>query len=158
MITVLNGFRYDYGLAGKTGTTDEYRDSWFAGFSGNYLSVVWIGRDDNQPTGLTGASGAAKVWSKVMQKIPLQPLILAEHEDVISQTVYYSSDTLVQDCSLARQMPVMLDSLPLENLACEELIEYDLQDEGEQQHFEEAPRRSKPRQRKRRSFWKRIFG
>jgi len=156
--TVLNGFRYDYGLAGKTGTTDEYRDSWFAGFSGNYLSVVWIGRDDNQPTGLTGASGAAKVWSKVMQKIPLQPLILAEHEDVISQTVYYSSDTLVQDCSLARQMPVMLDSLPLENLACEELIEYDLQDEGEQQHFEEAPRRSKPRQRKRRSFWKRIFG
>lgn len=154
---VLNGFEYDYGLAGKTGTTDDYRDSWFAGFSGNYLSVVWIGRDDNKSTGLTGASGAAKVWSKLMQKIPLQPLILAEHEDVISQTIYYSSNKQIQDCSQTRQIPVVLDSLPLENLACEERIEYDLQDEGEQQHFEKTPQDNQP-SRKRSTIWKRIFG
>ena len=155
--SVLNGFQFNYGLAGKTGTTDEYRDSWFAGFSGNYLSVVWIGRDDNKPTGLTGASGAAKVWSKLMQKIPLQPLVLPEHEELISQTVYHSVDSQIQDCSLVRQVPVMLESLPLENLACGALIEYDLQDEGEQQHFEESPRQQQPRTRKRRPFWKRIF-
>ncbi len=158
---VLNGFKYDYGLAGKTGTTDNYRDSWFAGFSGNYLSVVWIGRDDNQSTGLTGASGAAQVWSKVMQKLPLQPLVLPEHEEMISHTVYTSFDPQFQDCSVSRQLPIMLDSLPLENVACEGLIKYDLQDEGEQYHFEKSPRpeqtgRERVR-KKRRPFWKRIF-
>ncbi len=155
---VLSDFRYDYGLAGKTGTTDDFRDSWFAGFSGNYLSVVWIGRDDNKPTGLTGASGAAKVWSKLMQNIPLQPLVLPEHEDLIQQTVYYSSDPQVQDCSLSRQIPIMLDSFPLENLDCGQLIEYDLRDEDEQQHFEDSPRSKIYKRKKRRSFWKRIFG
>jgi penicillin-binding protein 1B len=53
-------------VAGKTGTSSDYRDSWFAGFSGRHLAVVWIGSDDNRPTGLTGASGALPVWSKVM--------------------------------------------------------------------------------------------
>jgi len=53
-------------VAGKTGTTSDYRDSWFAGFSGSHLAVVWIGSDDNKPTGLTGASGALPVWSRIM--------------------------------------------------------------------------------------------
>ena len=44
----------DLVVAGKTGTTDDLRDSWFAGFDENHLAVVWIGRDDNQPIGLTG--------------------------------------------------------------------------------------------------------
>ena len=49
-------------IAGKTGTTDDLRDSWFAGFTGDRLGVVWIGRDDNQSTGLTGSSCALHVW------------------------------------------------------------------------------------------------
>lgn len=52
--------------AGKTGTSSDLRDSWFAGFSGGHLIVVWIGHDDNSPTGLTGSQGALPVWSKVM--------------------------------------------------------------------------------------------
>src|SRR5690606_15942841 len=44
-------------VAGKSGTSSDYRDSWFAGFSGSHLAVVWIGHDDNSPTGLTGSSG-----------------------------------------------------------------------------------------------------
>lgn len=56
-------------LAGKTGTTDELRDSWFAGFSDDRLVVVWLGLDDNQPAGLTGSSGALPVWSELMRSL-----------------------------------------------------------------------------------------
>jgi len=66
--------------AGKTGTTDELRDSWFAGFTGDRLAVVWIGRDDNKPTVFTGSTGAMVVWGKIMQSLHPQPLVLTEPE------------------------------------------------------------------------------
>jgi len=58
-------------LAAKTGTTDDERDSWLAGFSGNFSAVAWVGRDDNQPTGLQGATAALPLWADVMAKLPL---------------------------------------------------------------------------------------
>jgi penicillin-binding protein 1B len=66
-------------VAGKTGTSNDYRDSWFAGFSGAHLAVVWMGHDDNLQTGLTGTTGALAVWSRFMSTItttsfdPLMP-------------------------------------------------------------------------------------
>jgi penicillin-binding protein 1B len=66
-------------VAGKTGTSNDYRDSWFAGFSGSHLAVVWMGHDDNSETGLTGTTGALAAWSKFMATItttsfdPLMP-------------------------------------------------------------------------------------
>jgi penicillin-binding protein 1B len=59
---ILPSFPAERFIAGKTGTTDALRDSWFAGFTDERLGVVWIGRDDNQSTGLTGSSGALLVW------------------------------------------------------------------------------------------------
>ena len=59
----------DLVVAGKSGTSSDYRDSWFAGFSGSHLAVVWIGHDDNSPTGLTGSSGPLAVWSRVMKEL-----------------------------------------------------------------------------------------
>ncbi|MGD0502169.1 MAG: penicillin-binding protein 1B [Steroidobacteraceae bacterium] len=56
-------------IAGKTGTSSDTRDSWFAGFTGNYLSVVWVGYDDNRETGLTGAQGALPVWADTMASL-----------------------------------------------------------------------------------------
>ena len=53
-------------VAGKSGTSSDLRDSWFAGFSGSHLAVVWVGYDNNQPTGLTGSSGALPVWARLM--------------------------------------------------------------------------------------------
>jgi len=50
-------------LAGKTGTTDDLRDSWYAGFDNNEATIVWLGRDDNRPVGLTGSTGALTVYS-----------------------------------------------------------------------------------------------
>jgi penicillin-binding protein 1B len=61
-------------MAGKTGTTDDMRDSWFAGFSGDKVAVVWVGRDDYQPMGLAGGTGALRVWGDFMLAIPNEPI------------------------------------------------------------------------------------
>ncbi len=60
--------------AGKTGTTNNKRDSWFAGFTGQHVASVWVGRDDNKPTNLTGGSGALKVWADLIKVLPTKPL------------------------------------------------------------------------------------
>ncbi len=60
-------------VAGKSGTSSELRDSWFAGFSGSHVSVVWVGYDDNRPTGFTGSSGALTVWSRIMANLDTTP-------------------------------------------------------------------------------------
>ncbi len=59
----------DLVVAGKTGTSNDYRDSWFSGFSGSHLVVAWVGHDDNSPTGLTGTTGGLAVWSRLMGSI-----------------------------------------------------------------------------------------
>jgi penicillin-binding protein 1A len=71
----LNGIR----AAGKTGTTQAYRDAWFVGFTGNYVSAVWFGNDNYQPTRrLTGGRLPAMTWQKFMtyahQNIELRPI------------------------------------------------------------------------------------
>jgi penicillin-binding protein 1B len=53
-------------VAGKSGTSSDLRDSWFAGFSGSHVVVVWVGYDDDLPTGLTGSAGALPVWTRLM--------------------------------------------------------------------------------------------
>ena len=54
---------------GKTGTSDDQRDSWFAGYAGNYLMVVWLGFDDNRKSPLTGRTGALQVWKNFMSRL-----------------------------------------------------------------------------------------
>lgn len=61
-------------VAGKTGTSGDYRDAWFAGFSGNHLAVVWIGRDDNKPAGVSGSSTALPIWADLMAALPQRSL------------------------------------------------------------------------------------
>jgi penicillin-binding protein 1B len=60
------GFKPD--AAGKTGTTNDLRDAWFAGFTPELLTVVWVGFDDNQPVGLSGAQAALPIWTEFMTR------------------------------------------------------------------------------------------
>ncbi|HEY2346960.1 MAG TPA: penicillin-binding protein 1B [Xanthomonadaceae bacterium] len=60
--------------AGKTGTSNDSRDSWFAGFTGSHLAVIWVGNDANQETGLYGATGALRVWAGLFKRLPSAPL------------------------------------------------------------------------------------
>ncbi len=70
-------------MAGKTGTTDDGRDSWFAGFSGDKVAVVWMGRDDYKPTGFTGGTGALRLWAEFMLAIPNEPLAQSPPDGVV---------------------------------------------------------------------------
>jgi penicillin-binding protein 1B len=99
-----SAFPKDYGLAGKTGTTNDAKDSWFAGYTGDYLSVVWVGRDDNKPIGLTGATGALPIWTSIMQQISTQPLVLDQPENIRMVSV--------NPCSKGREYPFIAGSEP----------------------------------------------
>ena len=61
-------------LAGKTGTSDQQRDAWFAGFDNRHLGVVWVGRDDNQPMPLAGSSAALPIWQQTFAQAGVEPL------------------------------------------------------------------------------------
>ncbi len=92
-------------VAGKTGTTSDTRDSWFAGFTGSYLAVVWVGYDDNRATGLTGAAGALPVWGDTMASLksasfePVPPELTEDRwigfEDGMETTPACSADAVL---------------------------------------------------------------
>ncbi|TXD98194.1 penicillin-binding protein 1B [Psychrobacter frigidicola] len=114
-------------LAGKTGTTNDYRDAWFAGYSGNYVSVVWVGRDDNKPIGLSGGTGALPVWVDYMNRLKLTPVSMPEPEGIEWLWLENNSGKLSNErCANARYLPVMSAYLPEEASSCAiELYEQD---------------------------------
>jgi penicillin-binding protein 1A len=68
-----------YDLAGKTGTTSDYRDAWFNGFTGGFTTAVWTGRDDNTPMKkVTGGGPPAEIWRSFMAaslpRLNVQPI------------------------------------------------------------------------------------
>jgi penicillin-binding protein 1B len=106
-------------LAGKTGTTDELRDAWFAGFSGDRVAVVWVGYDDNQPAGLTGAAGAMPVWGEAMRRLNPEPLSPPMPEAVERVWVDPVSGLRAdRDCPGAVELPFYRDSAPEESAPC----------------------------------------
>lgn len=98
-------------LAGKTGTTNDLKDSWFAGFGDNILAVVWLGRDDNTPAGLTGASGALQVWTDMMQEIKPLPLTLIP-PDGVTWVQVLDGGRLINDCPGSQTYPFIEPYLP----------------------------------------------
>ncbi|MGZ8143391.1 MAG: penicillin-binding protein 1B [Methylosarcina sp.] len=114
-----SAFPPDYGLIGKTGTTNDAKDSWFAGYSGDYLSVVWVGRDDNKPAGLTGATGALQVWTALMRQISKQPVNLIPPDNIKMVWVDPINGLLANEtCPGARNYPYISGSEPTAYSSC----------------------------------------
>lgn len=106
-------------LAGKTGTTNDSRDSWFAGFSQDLLAVVWLGRDDNGKTSLTGATGALQVWGDFMRRADPLSLQAALPENV--EMAWIDSQTgqgTLESCPGAVQIPYIRGSEPALGPGC----------------------------------------
>ena len=117
--SIYNSFPAELAIAGKTGTTDDLRDSWFAGFTGDRLAVVWLGNDDNSPMGLSGSSGAMKVWEALMVRIRPQSLLGSVPENISYQWVDDETGLLSDKlCEGARQVPFVKGSEPQQKANC----------------------------------------
>ena len=98
------------GVAGKTGTSDDYRDSWFAGFDATTLTVAWVGHDDNSPTGLTGSAGALKVWDAIMANLDVVPLAELSNANVVE--IEYASGLVANaGCAQIVSVPIPVGSV-----------------------------------------------
>ena len=109
----------NFSVAGKTGTTNGNRDSWFVGFSGDLLAVNWVGADDNRETGLTGATGALQIWAHFMaasSRVPLDYRVpdAIDHYWIDEQTGALSAE----HCEGARLLPFIAGSQPGEKVEC----------------------------------------
>ncbi len=100
-------------LAGKTGTTNEARDSWFVGFSQQKMAVVWLGRDDNSPINLTGSSGALRVWADIMAELGFESFKVSRDDGVSWHYMNPKTGGITPDvCTNSVLLPFPKDRVP----------------------------------------------
>ncbi len=132
--------------AGKTGTSNDGRDSWFAGYTGDHLAVVWMGNDQNEQTGLYGATGAMRVWSGLFSRLPSAPLRVAgkglDWHWVEAQGSYVTD----ADCPGARRFAFVAGSAPAYASCAPAWQE------------EAVPGAGDGQLEQREGFWQRLFG
>jgi len=118
---VYNVLPNDLVIASKTGTSNDLRDSWFAGFAGDKLGVVWLGMDNNEPTGLTGASGALRVWADTFKNIDIAPSVESIPQNI--EMVDIDVKTGLRGgfrCKENVELPFIMGSAPVEVSSCSE--------------------------------------
>ncbi|MGJ8681803.1 penicillin-binding protein 1B [Paraglaciecola sp.] len=125
-------------MAGKTGTTDDYRDSWFSGFDKNMLITSWIGKDNNQPVNLSGASGAMQLFMGYQKQQEPKSLVRRFPAGLgITHFDLATGKLSKAGCKDTYSVPAITDALPPTPKKC----------------FGESRVPDKPK-----SWWKRIFG
>ncbi|MDH5822213.1 penicillin-binding protein 1B [Luteimonas sp. RD2P54] len=138
--------------AGKTGTSNDGRDSWFAGWTGDHLAVVWIGNDQNESTGLYGATGAMRAWSDMFARLPSAPLEVGDG-GLDWQWVVHGFSTEA-GCPEARRFPFVAGFAPPFQ-PCSYYGEEEIADGG---YDQQAGPAAAGDQAPRRGGWRRWFG
>lgn len=106
-------------IAGKTGTSNDQRDSWFAGYTADRLGVVWLGRDDNRATELTGSSGALTVFAHWFRRLPTEPRVIGG--DALVETLHVDPESGAwtdASCPGARELPFARGYEPSDHKSC----------------------------------------
>ncbi|WP_198025008.1 penicillin-binding protein 1B [Salinisphaera hydrothermalis] len=155
-------------MAGKTGTTNNLRDAWFAGFGANRVSVVWVGRDDDKSAHLTGATGALPIWSRIMKDIDARgivntppdniaqmPLNLVFNPGAVNQGLGPDPDAMYghgQNCPNAVKVPFIKGYVPQGLTPCDT----DIMSQNAQYHRQQQQQEQQPEKRKG-NWFQRLF-
>lgn len=124
-------------VAGKTGTTNDRRDSWFVGYTRDRVATVWVGLDDFSPAGVTGSNAAMRIWGGLFRELDPEPVDLG-----VPDGAYYlwadpeASALSAEGCAGARQVPFVQGSEPRRVTEC-----------GERNRDNDSE-----------SIWKKLFG
>ena len=106
-------------IAGKTGTTNERRDSWFVGYTRDRVAVSWVGHDDNSPAGVTGSNAAMYLWAGLFRQIPVKPVDLDMPEGAYWAWVDPELNALSdRSCQGAVQLPFIEGTEPESETPC----------------------------------------
>lgn len=106
-------------VAGKTGTSNDQRDSWFAGFAGDRLAVVWLGLDDNGKLPFTGSGGALQAWTELMIKEKPQSFMAVQPEGIEYRWIEEQTGLQsAEHCEGVRQVPFIKGTAPEEYAEC----------------------------------------
>jgi len=110
-------------IAGKTGTSNDRRDSWFVGYTRNRVAVSWVGLDDNRPAGVTGGNAAMRVWAGLFRHLPVEPVDLRMPDGANFVWVDIQQQALTDpSCPGAVQIPFIEGTEPQADTKCLEKL------------------------------------